>query len=172
MDGREFVKHIIKESNNLSVFSKEEEKKELTEGPTDKKKKKKNPTTKEEEAKLVPESEKISPIPNKSFLHFDHVYMNLPMDAVEFLDVFVGLFNYANPEVWDKDFVPEGTKTGRGLPLIHVYGFTLENQDTEKAKEYFVNRIAEVFKDCGAFTGDQILKFHNNRDVSKSSSMY
>jgi hypothetical protein len=26
--------------------------------------------------------------------------MNLPVDAVEFLDVFVGLFDEANPKVW------------------------------------------------------------------------
>jgi tRNA (guanine37-N1)-methyltransferase len=33
----------------------------------------------------------------KDFLRFDHCYMNLPVDAVEFLDVFIGLFKDANP---------------------------------------------------------------------------
>lgn len=33
-------------------------------------------------------------------LRFDHCFMNLPMDAVEFLDVFVGLFNRADPQIW------------------------------------------------------------------------
>lgn len=56
-------------------------------------------------------------------LRFDHCYMNLPMDAVEFLDVFVGLFRNANPDVWFED--PADSKTLR-LPMIHVNGFTSE----------------------------------------------
>lgn len=83
------------------------------------------------------------------------------MDAVEFLDVFVGLFKHGNPDIWNKD----------NLPIIHVYGFTIEH-DYEKAKEYFVQRIAKVFEECGGFHESQLLKFHNNRDVSRSSSMY
>jgi hypothetical protein len=27
--------------------------------------------------------------------------MNLPVDAVEFLDVFIGLFNNCDPEIWE-----------------------------------------------------------------------
>ncbi|CAI2368428.1 unnamed protein product [Moneuplotes crassus] len=170
MDGREFVKHCVLESNNQDVLNKEEEKKEPVDPKN--KKKKRAPSQKEEEEKLVPENETITPIKNRSFLHFDHVYMNLPMDAVEFLDAFIGIFNNANPEIWNKEDKPEGVSKGEGLPLIHVYGFTTENQDTDKAKEYFTTRIAEVFKDCGGFTEDKILKFHNNREVSRVSSMY
>jgi len=51
--------------------------------------------------------------------------MNLPMDAVEFLDVFVGLFRNANPDVWFED--PADSKTLR-LPMIHVNGFTSEKE--------------------------------------------
>lgn len=40
-----------------------------------------------------PEKQKIP----TDMLKFDHCFMNLPMDAVEFLDVFVGLFNKADP---------------------------------------------------------------------------
>lgn len=46
------------------------------------------------DASNTPEDQ--SQIP-KDFLRFDHVYMNLPVDAIEFLDVFIGLFDHANP---------------------------------------------------------------------------
>ena len=36
----------------------------------------------------------------EDFLRFDHCYMNLPVDAVEFLDAFIGLFKDANPLIW------------------------------------------------------------------------
>jgi tRNA (guanine37-N1)-methyltransferase len=36
----------------------------------------------------------------EDFLRFDHCYMNLPVDAVEFLDAFIGIFNNANPLIW------------------------------------------------------------------------
>lgn len=61
----------------------------------------------------------------KECLRFDHCYMNLPMDAVEFLDAFVGLFRNANPDVWFED--PTDSKTLR-LPMVHVNGFTSEKE--------------------------------------------
>ena len=69
-------------------------------------------------------------------LRFDHCFMNLPVDAVEFLDVFIGLFNKADPAVWsdDQDYL---------LPLIHVYGFTYE-KDLNGALEFFTNRIGQA----------------------------
>ncbi len=58
----------------------------------------------------------------EAFLRFTHCYMNLPVDAVEFLDAFIGLFNSANPKVWSEDGSSDpGTYV---LPMIHVYGFT------------------------------------------------
>jgi len=50
--------------------------------------------------------------------------MNLPVDAVEFLDAFIGLFKHANPKVWND------SETGElKLPMIHVYGFTYHHDE-------------------------------------------
>jgi len=78
--------------------------------------------------------ERKANIPSQ-MLKFNHCFMNLPMDAVEFLDVFVGLFNKADPQIWQANDEKEIT-----LPLIHVYGFTYE-KDTESSLKYFVERI-------------------------------
>jgi len=80
MDGREFVKMHVAQSN-------------------------------EEGDGIIPKDKRV----------FTHVYMNLPMIAVEFLDVFNGLFKIANPKVWCAD--PSDPKTLK-LPIIHVYGFS------------------------------------------------
>ena len=57
-----------------------------------------------------------------SFLKFHHCFMNLPMDAVEFLDAFIGIFKDADPETWQ-------SQSGEfELPVIHVTGFT-SNKD-------------------------------------------
>ena len=76
----------------------------------------------------------------EDFLRFDHCYMNLPVDAVEFLDAFIGLFKEANPLIWaDK-------QSGEiKLPMIHVYGFTFEHEEA-KAKEFFVERIGKAMQ--------------------------
>ena len=76
----------------------------------------------------------------EDFLRFDHCYMNLPVDAVEFLDAFIGLFKNANPKVWSKNNDGEIT-----LPMIHVYGFTFHHEE-EKAKEYFIERIGKAMQ--------------------------
>jgi len=67
-------------------------------------------------------------------LRFDHCYMNLPVDAVEFLDAFIGLFKDANPKVWGDPVK---------LPMIHVYGFTYHHEEGE-AKKYFTERIGKA----------------------------
>lgn len=78
-------------------------------------------------------AEKLS-VP-KDFLRFDHCYMNLPVDAVEFLDCFIGAFNNSDKSIWLRPGETEIT-----LPLIHVYGFTFE-QEKDKALAFFVDRI-------------------------------
>jgi len=53
-----------------------------------------------------------------------HVYMNLPMDALDFVDVFVGAF-----------------EPGQQLPLLHIYAFSA----LEDPWEEFVERITGIW---------------------------
>mmetsp|Transcript_34869 Transcript_34869/g.47015 ORF Transcript_34869/g.47015 Transcript_34869/m.47015 type:complete len:83 (-) Transcript_34869:56-304(-) len=54
--------------------------------------------------------------------------------------------------------------------MIHVYGFTFE-QTEDKALEYFVKRIGKAMK-FPTFTKNDVVSFHNIRDVSPQSHMY
>ena len=90
--------------------------------------------------------------------------MNLPMDAVEFLDCFIGSFKRADKAIWVN---AEGEVD---LPLIHVYGFTTEKEHA-CAKRYFAERIAKAMR-YPKFNEEDIINFHNIRDVSTASHMY
>lgn len=90
--------------------------------------------------------------------------MNLPVDAVEFLDVFIGLFRNANPKVW------RDSSDKLKLPMVHVYGFTFEH-DRDKALAYFVERMGKAMQ-YDKFRKEDIVHFHNIRDVSPVSHMY
>lgn len=82
----------------------------------------------------------------EGFLPFTDIYMNLPMDAIEFLDVLQGTFDR---ELW------------KTLPTVHVYGFA--NEESE-----LVARIQGVW---GQFD-TSCLKFHQFRDISPKKYMY
>ncbi|CDW90618.1 UNKNOWN [Stylonychia lemnae] len=104
----------------------------------------------------------------KEMLRFDHCYMNLPVDAVEFLDAFVGLFNDANYKIWSSNETND-QKTFL-LPMVHVYGFSYFS-DKDKALAYFVERIGKAMN-YPEFSEKDVLHFHNIRDVSPQSHMY
>ena len=100
----------------------------------------------------------------KEYLKFHHCYMNLPMDAFEFLDCFIGAFRNAEKAIW-------ANSDGKfELPLIHVYGFTFEKEE-KGAKEFFIERIRKAMR-YPEFKPEDILSFHNIRDVSPTSHMY
>ena len=90
--------------------------------------------------------------------------MNLPMDAVEFLDCFIGSFNRADESIW------KNSQGQYDLPMIHVYGFTNE-ESHDTALKFFVKRIGQAMN-YPTFETSDVTCFHPIRDVSPTSHMY
>ena len=75
--------------------------------------------------------------------------MNLPMDALEFLDVLNGRFDR---NIWKK------------LPMIHVYGFAL----VDNARDMLITRIKHIWGDFD----DTLFKIIQIRDISSKKLMF
>ena len=88
---------------------------------------------------------------------FQHIYMNLPGDAIQFLDVFYGFLKKCDKSVW-KD---------KAMPLIHVYSFS--DSDEIKSKELLSNRIKNNLPN---FDSKDMIHFHTIKDVSIHKKMY
>ena len=75
-------------------------------------------------------------------LCFHHVYMHLPTDAIEYLDVFVGLFKNAKPKIWRRH---ESIERSLKLPTMHVYARTTK-ADRDEILEEFCQRIRKALR--------------------------
>jgi tRNA (guanine37-N1)-methyltransferase len=89
-------------------------------------------------------------------LKINHFYMNLPKDAIEFLDVFRGIFKNTKKNIYSKD----------DMPYVHVYGFS----NAKDPKEDLYGRIAKAF---GIDKFDSVVQdFYNVRDVSTKKHVF
>lgn len=83
---------------------------------------------------------------------FDHVYMNLPVLAIDFLGLFKGFRK----------------QTGKILlPYIHVYGFVKGSTD----EELIEGVTARIRAQLPGFEKEQIIKFHVVKNVTKMKKM-
>lgn len=99
--------------------------------------------------KIYREKDSYSP----EFQYPDHIYMNLPVDAIEFLDV---LSNYS-----------QEMKTNK-MPLVHVNCFVVADTD-EKSKELLSIRIKKVLP---SFEPEDIIHMHHIKNVTVIMRMY
>ena len=79
--------------------------------------------------------------------------MNLPVDAIEFLDVLVDYEKHLKTEK---------------MPLVHVNCFVVADSD-EKSKELLTIRIQKVFP---SFKGELITQLHHIKNVTVIMRMY
>jgi len=84
-------------------------------------------------------------------LKVNHIHMNLPKDAIEFLDVFIGLFKNTKAEIYSKE----------SLPIVHVYAFS----GSLDSKGELLERCAKAMG-LSSFPELYLKDFHNVRDIS------
>ena len=95
---------------------------------------------------------------NKEDAFFNHVYMNLPVDALEFLDVFDGLMKEKKNKRWNK----------HNLPFIHVSAFDT-GKTIEEVENNFEERIQKVLKN---FKKGSISYIHQIKNITAEKKMF
>lgn len=94
-----------------------------------------------------------SDLEGQHLVYADHIVMNLPATAVEFLDALNGNFKET---LWSE----------RALPMIHVYAFLKADETTEDLKLRIERALG------GALDSNDSIEFHPVRDVAPNKQMF
>ena len=85
-------------------------------------------------------------------LQFDHIIMNLPATAVEFLDAFKGVYSKVNPAISHEQVVAEGSSVVK-LPVVHCYCFSKAEDPVLDAMEQVSSRLGvERLERCQVYS--------------------
>ncbi|KAJ5288746.1 tRNA(m(1)G37)methyltransferase [Penicillium angulare] len=166
-DGREFIKSSAKdllqsEPVTVNIFPK-------TKRRGDSKRKATEPQS------SAPAAPPAPPVPSETYTRptiFDHYVMNLPANAIEFLDAFQGV--YAGHESL---FAPY---TSQALPMVHVYCFSGHSENEVDDHVDICQRVSERIgytitpEDRAGGSGNSAIELaiHNVRLVSPNKQMF
>ncbi|KAI8612261.1 Met-10+ like-protein-domain-containing protein [Chytriomyces sp. MP71] len=150
LDGRDFVRQSLIDFNLREIRA---EMGALTPAPTTDRVKKGG--KKRSELESASEKYEAAPVALPRFFAFNHYVMNLPANALEFLDVFYGLFH------GKETVIPPAS-----LPVIHSHCFSTDIGNLEGD----VHKRAELHLGC-KIPVENIIKIHRVRDVAPRKEM-
>lgn len=84
--------------------------------------------------------------------------MNLPVLAIDFLDVFAGLLLKGDKTIWNEN----------NLPIIHVYGFVRAKTEND-CKELMIKRILKCLP---KFQENDIIHFEHTKNINANMRLY
>jgi len=103
------------------------------------------------------------------FYRFEHVYMNLPKIAIDFVDVFSNWAIYRDQAIWKPQQTTTENPTPIKYPILHVYCFQ-RGVTTQIARAKVVQRIQAYLGQ--EFQDSDIVSFRKVKDIGLNHNEY